>query len=326
MRRCGLLALALLAGCGAAADHASPAAVGWTTFNDPANGLTARFPSTWQRARSSLTPHLSDPRELISLGTFAVPPARDADCAHLPVAAMRAAGPTDVFVSIQERAGAARDGFAPRARPFALGPADDSEATTCAPDPRPWRSHWVAFTDAGRPLYALVLIGEDAPAERVRELREVLDGLEFDRSTRFVAGPGVAGRLPSGWSLVERQLAAAVGPDQQIAAASFPVPPGPPDGNCTPRAALDRIGPGDAFVYAFAYTGHVTAGLFPPRPEHFALDPDTLAPYECMGESYLLRWSEHGRALQAHVYLGAGASAERRAEALRFLDDLVIEE
>jgi hypothetical protein len=45
-----------------------------------------------------------------------------------------------------------------------------------------------------------------------------------------------------------------------------------------------------------------------------------------MGRSYMLRWREHGMAVQAHVFLGEDAGAERRAQALELLDHLVLEE
>lgn len=326
MRLPALLALAALAGCGASGDRPVSSPVGWTTFNDERNALTVTFPSTWRRAQRSLTPDLTDPLEIVSVGSFAPGPRDDDDCAQFPVGAMRAAGATDVFVSIQERTGRARGEFTPRERPFALGPADDSEANACVGGDRPWRTHWIPFADAGRPFYAFVLIGDEAPPERVEDLQAVLDGLRFEPSERFTAGRGNGGRLPPGWSLVRRRLAAAVSDENQIAAATFAVPPGPPDSHCTPAAALDRLGPDDAFVYVFAYDEGTSRDSFPPRPERFTLDPESLKPYECMGTSYLIRWREHGRGFQAHVYLGDGAGQQRQAEALRFLDDLVIGE
>lgn len=326
MRRVGFVLLAMFAGCGAAGDRGSPPGAGWTTFHDPRNGLSVRFPSSWHRARVSLTPDLVDPRELLSLGSFPLSARPRGRCAQFPAPAMLRAGPRDVFLTIQERSGPASGDYPARRRPFALGRAGESEAEACGASARAWHSYWIAFRDAGRPFYALVLIGVRAPATRVRELRAVLDSLRFDRSTRFEAGPGVSGRLPPGWRLIDRRLAVAVPSDRQIAAATFTVPPGPPERNCTPAAALHRIGSRDALVYGFAYDEGTSLRDFPRRPAHFRLDPRALQPYECMGRSYLIRWREHGRGLQAHVYFGDRAGAARRREALQFLDDLVIEE
>lgn len=330
MRRLAILltGLGVLAGCGDSGDRATRTPTGWTTFHDAAGGVTVRFPSSWHRATESLTPNLLEPREILSLGTFPLAAGPHGHCSQMPVPALREAGAHDVFLTVQEREGAVRDerSFPPRTEPFDLGAADDSEAQACVGgERRPWRSHWVAFSDAGRPLYLLALIGEDAPPERVHELREVLDGLEFTRTRRFSLPQNVDGRLADGWNLIERRLAAAVGAEQQIAAGTFTVPAGPPDGNCTPAPALRRIDPDDAFVYAFEYAGDPGGrDPFPPRPPHFALDEESLQPYECVGVSYLLRWREHGRWFQAHLSFGEDAGADRRREALELLDNLAV--
>lgn len=330
MGRSALLVVAcLLAGCGGGTAHptASPP-TGWTVFHDVGNRLTVRFPSSWHRAGSVLTPYLSDPHEILTLGTSALRSGPRESCAQLPVAAMRAAGAHDVLLTIQERRDPEAAGFADRARPFALGPADASEAGGCVGSPRPWHSYWVSFTDAGRAFHLLAIVGDRAPPARVAELHQVLDSLRFERPRTFTLRQGVGGRLPGGWHLVHRRLTAVIEPRTQVAAATFAIPPGPPDPNCTPAAALRRIGPTDAFIYIFEYRYHAQRPgwleRFPPRPAFFALRRSTLHPYECMGRSYMLRFREHGRGFQAHVYFGARAGLQRRREALRFLDDLTI--
>ena len=183
----GVLA-AVLAGCGTApARHAGRGRAGWTSFRDARNGLTVRFPSAWHRVRGSLTPHLADPTEILSVGTMAVPHPVNETCPELPVAGLRAAGARDVFLSLQERR-VPGDGFAPRARPFRLGVGEDesrpggsSLAGTCARGRRPWWSYWRLFSDAGRRFYLLAVIGDQAPARRVRQLHQVIDSLRFER-------------------------------------------------------------------------------------------------------------------------------------------------
>lgn len=330
MRHRALLVLAcLLAGCGGGTAHPAPLSPGgWTVFHDVGNRLTVRFPGSWYRAGVVLTPHLSDPHEILTLGTRPLRPGPRGSCAQMPVAAMRAVGARDVLLTIQERRDPDAAGFPARARPFDLGPADESEAGACVGSPRPWHSFLVSFRDAGRAFDLLALVGDRAPPARVRELHEIVDSLRFTPPRTFMLHQGVGGRLPGGWQLIHRRLTAVIEPRTQVAAATFTVPPGPPDSNCTPAAALRRIGPTDAFIYIFEYRYH--AGRpgwlhrFPPRPAFFSLDRSTLQPYECMGRSYMLRFRDHGRGFQAHVYFGARAGPRRRSEALRFLDDLTI--
>src|SRR6187431_1662468 len=113
-----ILATALVPGAGAAAGDGP----GLTTFRDAAHGFTVRFPESWHRATRPLTPHLNDPREILSVGTgrFTVDEER---CAQVPVGAIQALGPDDVLVTVFERHGRPR-GFARRPRPFTLPPAN----------------------------------------------------------------------------------------------------------------------------------------------------------------------------------------------------------
>jgi hypothetical protein len=167
---------ASVAGCGRSGAEPSAPDAGWTTFDDAARGVVVRFPSSWHRAPSRLTPFLAAPRELLALGTFALRPDGRGACAQMPVRALRAAGARDVLLTVLD-AGRATSRFPPRRRPFALGA--PTRALECvAPDPRR-RAYWVPFRDAGRALYALVVVGAKAPGERVRELRRVLDSLRF---------------------------------------------------------------------------------------------------------------------------------------------------
>lgn len=339
----------MLSGCGGSPGHAplrQPPA-GWTSFHDRGHGLTVRFPSSWRRAREPLTPSLVDPVEILSIGTFAPRSGAAGSCANFPVGALRAAGARDVFLTVQERRGGGAT-FAPRPRPFDLGTGDKmgplgtSVAARCVGRRVAWRSYWVPFSDAGRSFYLLTAIGRDAAPARVRALHEVLDSLRFETGKAlaplpapatgqrpFALGQGVNGTLPTGWHLIRRRLTAAITSRAQVAAATFRVPPGPPNRNCTPTAALHRLPPDGAFVYLFEYPDFANhprpLARFPVRPAHFALRRSALGDFECMGHSYLLVFRDHRRAFQAHIYLGRKAGLSRRREVLQFLEHLQID-
>ena len=97
------LTIGWLIGSGAASAGGSP---GWTTYSDRGHQLTVSFPSAWHRARTRLVPQLSDPREILSLGTGHLQVGSGGDCGRYPAKAMAAMGRGDVLISIQE-------GFAP---------------------------------------------------------------------------------------------------------------------------------------------------------------------------------------------------------------------
>ena len=174
-------AVAGLAGCGGERAAPDRPDTGWTVHRDTRHGVTVRFPSSWQRSRVSLTPHLVSPREVLSLGTFALRRGGPSSCAHQPVGALRAAGKSDIFISLQER-GSTKPLF-PRRRPFVLGAADRSEAIACVGRSVRWRSYWVQFSDAGRSFYLLAVVGDRASRARRSQLRAVLASLRFTPST-----------------------------------------------------------------------------------------------------------------------------------------------
>jgi hypothetical protein len=173
-----LVVLVAVAGCGGGRPDPPPDS-GWTTFHDREHGFSVRFPSTWHRATRPLTPHLTDPAEILALGTGRLPVNGADRCAQVPVAALRAASASDVVVAVFERRGDDR-GFAPRDRPFLLGAADESETGPCSGLRRPpWHSYWRSFTDSGRPFYLLAAVGRRATAERRAQLQRVVDSLRF---------------------------------------------------------------------------------------------------------------------------------------------------
>lgn len=173
------LAALLLAACGGAGgEQDRPAPVKHT-----ANGLTVTLPAGWRSATRRLTPNLTDPREVLAVGTFPLRYRRTA-CAHMPGSALEDLGPRDAFVTLMER-GRGAAGNAVKARPTRFGPrlGGPSEARLCVPTAR-FADHWFTFADRGRYFHALVAFGPKASAATRRRTWAILDGLTVDPDVR----------------------------------------------------------------------------------------------------------------------------------------------
>lgn len=140
-------------------------------------------------------------------------------------------------------------------------------------------------------------------------------------------GRGVTVRIPRGWHATRARLTPVTWPVQFLAVASYPLPAGDrgADG-CEPKAAVDRLPAGGAFLFGWEYAGTpdgtVRRADFPSRPRRFSLVH--LGRYECLDHSYLIRFRAGGRAFQVHVLFGRRASERTRALALRVLDSLTV--
>jgi hypothetical protein len=157
------------------------ATAGWTNFQSVRYHYSVRYPSNWHRASRSLTPHLSDPHEILTVGTGRLP-VGGPRCAQVPVSALEAVGPTGALVSIQERAPATADGgFPPRPARFGFH-AERLEISACLASRARPLVEMVPFTDHGRRFYALVALGRTATAQTRDEALRVLDGLRFSRA------------------------------------------------------------------------------------------------------------------------------------------------
>jgi hypothetical protein len=160
-------------------------AVRWTTYRNEQAGFEVTYPEDWIRAETNLTPQLSQPHEILSLGTYPLQPGGKACIdAYLPGDALADLGASDVFVTVQE-SGAGPGGFP--SRPEVFEPADARLAVedlpACDPYPRlPIRGWWFAFEDQGRGLYAFLALGPDVATggERWQMAWEVLNSLRFD--------------------------------------------------------------------------------------------------------------------------------------------------
>jgi hypothetical protein len=119
--------------------------------------FSIRYPRSWYRARSSLTPNLSSPHELFSIGTRPLN-YRGTDCAHLPKSALQDLTATDSFISVEESGG---PGFPARPADFRTS-ARPVGGFECVARRAPLDVYWLNFRDSGRQFYALIAIGKRA--------------------------------------------------------------------------------------------------------------------------------------------------------------------
>jgi hypothetical protein len=174
----------------------------WVTFSDPDNGFSVAYPPDWTRARESLTPNLSDPHEILSLGTYPLRP-EGTNCAEFPGNAVSNLGANDAFITLQEqRPGHPSSFFEPR--PTSFGPTDgqsnDEFSAGCVNGQTAFEHHWIPFTDQGRNFYAYVAIGADVSDSTRAETWEILHSLKFQS----------VGAAPSQLADVNAQLAKTV--------------------------------------------------------------------------------------------------------------------
>ena len=158
----------LLAACGGG-DASKPAAI-------TAHGLTATLPAGWQSASRSLTPHLTEPREVLAVGTYPLR-YRRTGCAHVAGSALEDLGPADAFVTLQERPpSTSTRGFPRRPEHFGARLGGASKAAQCVPRAR-FADHWFTFSDGGRRFHVDVAFGPKASGATRREAWAILDGL-----------------------------------------------------------------------------------------------------------------------------------------------------
>jgi hypothetical protein len=96
---------ALLGGCGEERSRSTGQAARppvETTHRSAEWGYTVTVPDGWHRAEQSLMPSLTDPREILALGTSPLR-YRRSECAHVPTSALEDMTAADVFLTIQER-------------------------------------------------------------------------------------------------------------------------------------------------------------------------------------------------------------------------------
>jgi hypothetical protein len=72
-----------------------------------------------------------------------------------------------------------------------------------------------------------------------------------------------------------------------------------------------------------APAGRLDVGVganFPERTGELELGPRQQ--YECLGDSQMVRWRDHGRAFQAHLYLGPRAGDQLKRDAVSILNSI----
>lgn len=151
----------------------------WLTFTIPDLGISVRYPPGWQVAKQSLTPHLTDPKEVLSLGTLPMAPT-DEGCAHVPTDVLERLGRTDAFIMLLEQQDYA---FKAPPKPDVFSPASGTEGShteipRCIARPLDFNLRWLSFDYNGRGFYALVAVGGDASDERQAEPWQVLNNLQ----------------------------------------------------------------------------------------------------------------------------------------------------
>lgn len=322
--------MASLAGCGAGAARpaATPAPVRSAKY-----GFTAELPAGWRLASQSLTPQLRNPVEILSAGTVRDARPQPGSCAQLPVGALERMGPRDVFVTVQERYGEPR--FPARPAHFGLtGRVEHGGGPLCAENERRLNEYRFDFRDARRGFHVLVALGRDAPPRRRAQALALLDSLRFapgpqgvrldpDLAMRFAdRAAGLSWQMPvPSWRRYDWRLTSLSMPVERLALGTFALRRGPPDANCTPRAAIDALPPDGAFIFVLEDVDQPPPSV-PERAGEIALGPEE--PYECMGTSRMAIWRQAGRVFQAHVYLGPRASEQVRQDVRSILNSIQV--
>ena len=178
---------------------------GWQIYRDDEHGFSVAYPATWLRAAESLTPLLSDPQEILSVGTYELRAGGDR-CAQFPDRALDDLGKTDALVTLQEDSSTIRPGapgFPPRPPHFgAESGRGDDESPGCVSEPKDFFHRWIPFHDRGRSFYAYVAMGSAASPQTQEEAWAILDSLEFDPAPDAAARPdcGVISQAPEEYS------------------------------------------------------------------------------------------------------------------------------
>jgi hypothetical protein len=179
-----ILVVLALAGCGGTdTERAAVATPVAYRVVEGERGLAVELPEGWQRAAATLTPRLTDPVEVLAVGTFPLREGGD-NCSHMAERALTEIGARDAFVTLLERGydrGSTWPDFPPRPERFGPGLGGPSEASACVRGSR-FTDHWFGFTDGGRHFHVLVAFGPDAPPAVRDQAWAVLDSLRVDPS------------------------------------------------------------------------------------------------------------------------------------------------
>ncbi|HEX6581736.1 MAG TPA: hypothetical protein VF195_12810 [Actinomycetota bacterium] len=164
-----------------------------TTLHDEARRYVVTYPTTWVVADENLTPWLSSPSEILSLGTFPLRASAHPDDgfrlfdAPVAPAALQDMRSEDAFLSLQDSGGVFAGST--ESRPDHFGPLGcDESIYGCRPSQElpeawrdaPFRAWWIPFEDAGRAFHLFVAIGTEATPELRQQTWAVADSLSFE--------------------------------------------------------------------------------------------------------------------------------------------------
>lgn len=149
---------------------------GDVAFADPEVGVSGRHPAGWYRARA-LT-QFAEPREVLALASYPLRGGAEAgECA--PDTARNDMPEGGAFIWLLEyREELPRSRFPERPDAFRLPRDELVEHISCFPGP----GYTTTFRAADRRFQLLVAFGGRPNDERLREVEEVLDSLEFEKS------------------------------------------------------------------------------------------------------------------------------------------------
>lgn len=142
-------------------------------------GVQVEVPPGWSVAPENLTPWLSHPTEVLSVGTFEMPVSHDPDDeprvfdAPVAPAALAAMTSTDAFVSLQ----ASGPTEAPDDRPPSFRTAEERACCSAQTGDYPFTWWWIPFIDQGRAFYLFVAIGNRADTGTSDQAWAVADSL-----------------------------------------------------------------------------------------------------------------------------------------------------
>lgn len=173
-----------MTGCGAHTKSAPPPPAK-THVDDGIHGLAFDLPSGWNRATTSLTPTMTDPREELAVANYPLH-YRPGKCAHMASSALEALPRGGAFLTLMERGLDRNSDWSDfPARPAHFGPelGGPSEAAACAPGGH-FTDHWFGITDGGRHFHVDVAFGPDATQATQQQAWSILDSLRVDPKVR----------------------------------------------------------------------------------------------------------------------------------------------
>jgi hypothetical protein len=180
-----ILGIALITGYAGGILDSGDAASGsgrWASYEDNDHGLAVEIPSSWQRAAFPMFARIVNPRSILAVSTFPIPPgAGHGECGYVPSQVRDGVGRTGAAVLISELyldSRGAEPKFARRipARPTGFQLGSEHEQRTAGAPSREWLFN---FKDGGRLLTAAVVLGPDVSAGIRADVIRVLNGLRF---------------------------------------------------------------------------------------------------------------------------------------------------